>query len=401
MIHLTSTNHSCYVYYITSSAIMRILFIHISHLHMMRKKKCYVVIMAGGSGTRLWPLSRKENPKQFHKLTSQSRTMLQETCQRVARVVPHEHIYVSTTIHYVDLVLEQLPHITKDQIIVEPCARNTAPAIALAAQYVKMRDPHAIVATVASDHAIKNNDEFIDVMQTGFSAVMDHPTKFATIGINPTFPSTELGYIKMGPEIKSSYDKRVFSVESFKEKPDEKTARKYLSGWEYLWNASYFIFDTHEFLKHVSTLTPHIAKAIAKIEKEWSKSSGSMKEIEKIYKKLPDEPIDTVIVEQLTQQQRIVVPSELEWSDVGNWGSLYDFFKNQHEAHFVSKGNHVDADSRDCLVYSSDKMIATLGLKDIVIVENHDTILVADRKKVKEVKKLVTKLKSEGKHLYL
>ena len=368
---------------------------------MSQKKKCYIVIMAGGSGTRLWPLSRKENPKQFHRLTSQNRTMLQETCHRAAQVVPHEQIYISTTIHYVDLVLEQLPHISKEQLIIEPCARNTAPAIALSAQFIKMHDPHAIVATIASDHAINNNDEFIDVMKTAFAVVTDHPKKFTTIGINPTFPSTELGYIKMGTELKNGYKNRTFSVESFKEKPNEKTARKYLSGWEYLWNAGYFIFDVREFLKIVSQLAPHIAQAIKKIEKEWTKKETRLKEIEKIYKKLPDEPIDTVIVERLTEQQRIVVPSELQWSDVGNWASLYDFYKDQYASRFVSKGNHVDVGSSDCLVYSRDKLIATLGLKDIVVIENHDTILIADRHKVKEVKKIVTKLKSEGKHLYL
>ncbi len=368
---------------------------------MPQKKKCYIVIMAGGSGTRLWPLSRKENPKQFHRLTSQNRTMLQETYHRAAQVVPHKQIYISTTTRYVDLVLEQLPHINKEQLIIEPCARNTAPAIALSAQFIKMHDPHAVVATIASDHAIKNTDEFIDVMKTAFAAAIDNPKKFTTIGINPTFPSTELGYIKMGIELKSNYKNRTFSVESFKEKPDEKTARKYLSGWEYLWNAGYFVFNAQEFLKNVTKLTPHIAKAVTKIEKEWQKKESDPKTIEKIYKKLPDEPIDTAIVEKLTEQQRIVVPSELQWSDVGNWASLYDFYKDQYASHFVSKGNHVDVDSSDCFIYSRDKLIATLGLKDIVVIENHNTILIADRRRVKEVKKIVTKLKSEGRHLYL
>lgn len=367
---------------------------------MSHEKSYNVVIMAGGSGTRLWPLSRKDHPKQFQKLLSK-KTMLQETFERASQIVPDKNIFISTISQYVDLVLEQLPHLTKKQIIVEPCARNTAPAIALAAQYIKMIDSQAIIATIASDHAIKNEDEFVAVMQTGFAAITDHPEKFATIGINPTFPSTELGYIKMGSEIKSSYEKRIFSVESFKEKPSKEIAKKYLSGWEYLWNASYFIFDAHEFLKHIAILTPHITQAITKIESQWQKKNEDQVIIHTIYRELPNEPIDTAIVEYLTQEQRIVVPSELEWSDVGNWESLYNFYKDQQNSHLVSKGDHIDEGSTNCLIYSSEKMIATFGLEDIVVVEDHDTILIANRRKVKEIKKLITKMRDEDKDLYL
>jgi len=366
-----------------------------------KKNNFYAVIMAGGTGTRLWPLSRKEKPKQFHRFTSNSRTMIQETYERTIKVVPAKNIFISTTTNYKKLVREQIPDIKDDRMIIEPLARGTAPAIALVAARIRTENPKAIVTTIASDHAIRNEEEFVSALSVALAVIGKNPEKLATVGINPVFPDTELGYIKMGKEFTVENNKRIFYIDAFKEKPDQKTAEKYLAGWAYLWNAGYFIFSAKTFGEWTKKLAPKIHKAISEIEKELNKRKADIKHIESIYKKLENEPVEPKIVEKLKTTNRLVVPSEMEWSDVGNWGSLFDFFRKNLDSSFIVKGNHIDAGSRDCLVYSLDKLVATVGLKDIIIVESDDAILVADRKKVSDVKKIIEKLKEQGKHLYL
>lgn len=352
--------------------------------------------MAGGSGTRLWPLSRKEKPKQFHKLIS-SKTLLEETFERVRRVVKPEHIFVSTTKKYKDLVLQTLGEVSADRIIVEPAPRGTAPAIALVAQTLAHIDPKAIVATIASDHVIKNPDEFVVSLETAFEVAQKHPDKLATIGINPITPSTEFGYIKMGKELETIGKKRIFSIEQFEEKPDEETAQKYLANWAYLWNAGYFIFSAETLLKEMKRLIPETVNIIETIVR----NGIDEKKLNELYTSAENEPIDTAVVEKLAPEKRVVVPSEMEWDDIGNWNALFEFLKKDHDTELIAKGNHIDSGSKNCLVFGNGKLIATLGLKDIVIVETDDAILVANKSKAHEVKKIIDRLKDEGKHLYL
>lgn len=362
----------------------------------------YAVIMAGGSGTRLWPLSRKEKPKQFQSFIS-SKTMLEETYDRVARVVAPDHIFVSTTDAYRDLVAETLPSLASERIIAEPSPRGTAAAIALVASTLFALDPKASVATIASDHAIKNTGEFTEALLAAFEATETYPEKLVTIGINPTWPDTGLGYIKMGSELgrmQSGDKKRVFFVDAFKEKPDRKTAEKYLADWEYLWNAGYFIFSAEHLLEHIRALAPSIVETLERMH-SIEEGEGSAKKRADLYAELSSDPFDTVIVERLDKESRLVVPSSLEWSDVGNWSTLFDFLKQQYESTLIAKGNHVDIGSRDCFVHAEKKLVATLGLKDLVIVETEDVIFIADKQQSPEVKQLIDVLKEQGKYRYL
>lgn len=353
----------------------------------------YVVIMAGGSGTRLWPLSRKNNPKQFQKLTSEDKTLLQETYDRISPLADDvNHIFVATTENYKEIVQKQLPEIPSENIILEPCGRDTAPAIAYAAHIIQKRDPGAIITTTPSDHAIKNPGSYLCTVQTSFGVIADHPEKFGLIGITPTEPSTELGYIQMGKELKHTYKKRVFEAAAFKEKPDQKTAEKYLNNWSYLWNAAYFVFKVDTFLAMVAEHTPHITQALAQID-----ATDDSDAIHKIYCSLPKEPIDTVILEKLSAQDRFVVPADLEWSDVGNWRTLHDFHRNGDQLKNILRGKVVEINSQNCFVFGHhSKTIATLGLSDIVVIDTDDAILITNRENAHEVKRVIELLNDQG-----
>lgn len=363
---------------------------------MKKKTPRYVVIMAGGTGTRLWPLSRKSYPKQFRALISQ-KTLLKETFDRISEIVPRKNIFISTTKQYQDIVLKILPSVTADRLIIEPAPRGTAPAIALITQIISQKDPDSIIATLPSDHAISENTIFTNSLLVAFDSVERYQDKIATIGINPTFPSTEFGYIHMGKELSLINKKRIFYVDSFKEKPDIETAKKYISDWAYLWNAGYFIFSAKTFLKNTRALMPGIADGI----NSFLSSDTPDKEREKIYEQLPNEAIDFAMIEKLGPKDRIVIPSEMGWDDIGTWDALFEFLKKTHRSDLIVKGNHIDSESKNCFIYGGDRLIATLGLKDTIIIDTEDALFVAHKNSAKNVKKILEKLKKQGKFLYL
>lgn len=364
----------------------------------------YVVIIAGGTGTRLWPLSRKGKPKQFQTLFS-AQTLLMETYRRAAMVVPEENIFVASATEYRSMVMETLPDFDEKRLILEPAPRGTAGAIALVAHTMHRLDPEAIVATLASDHAIKNDPEFVLSIRTALEIARKQKHKLVIVGINPTYPSTELGYIKMGTELENadSFGKRVFTVHSFKEKPDRKTAETYLAGWEYLWNAGYFIFDTASFLEMVRKHIPNTFEAIEEMASADENDPNRESTMARIYDRIETEPIDTALVEKLLESERIVVPSELQWSDIGNWKSLYDFLNGEDSSgsSLVARGEHVDVGSKNCFIHSNKKLVATLCLDDIVIVDTDDALLVAKKDCAQDVKKILDILRAEGKKQYL
>ncbi len=366
----------------------------------------YAVIMAGGSGTRLWPLSRKATPKQFHNFVSErGSTLLEDTWGRVKKALPDtRHIFVGTALSYRKKILSLLPELEEDHLIIEPVPRGTAAAIALAAQEIFDRDPEAIVATIASDHVITNDVVFVSSLLAAFETASKFPDKIVTIGINPTAPDTGFGYIKMGEELDTIRTHRVFSIDAFKEKPDRKTAEEYLKNWEYLWNAGYFIFKAENLLQKVQKYTPMLANALNDIhlvQKKVAKESEKEKAILEVFSLIPNDPIEPAIIEKLPAEERAVIPAPLEWSDVGNWSAIFDLLEKRNEISIIARGNHVDIGSKKCLILSNTKLIATIGLKNIVVVETDDCILVASKDKVPDIKQLLEKIKEEKGEKYL
>ncbi|MFH1910188.1 MAG: sugar phosphate nucleotidyltransferase [bacterium] len=360
----------------------------------------YAVIMAGGTGTRLWPMSRTAKPKQFQDLVT-DKSLIQETFDRIRQSVPIKNIYISTNTKYAKEIKKQLPKVKKENFIVEPAKRNTAPALLFLTAEIYRRDEDAVIATLASDHVVHDVEAFSKALTNAFRTAEENPGNLILVGINPTRPDTGLGYIKMG-SAKSKVDgEQVFEVDKFLEKPDLKTAEKYLQSWEYLWNAAYYFFSAKQLLEWFKEFVPTTYEIIMEIDKLQKLGKGNDKKIKTLFEKIKDEQFEFAVIEKLDPKKVLVIPADLGWSDIGNWGTLYDVLSEKYGQSVVSRGNHVDVDSENCLVYGDKKMIATIGLKDIVIVDMQDTILIADKNKAQDIKKILEKLKDEGKNLFL
>ena len=362
----------------------------------------YAVIMAGGSGTRLWPMSRKSKPKQLHNLVSE-KSLVQETFLRLKKTLPVKQILVSTNPNYLEELQKQLNEIPADNFVVEPSKRNTLPALSFIAKTILQRDKDAVIATIASDHVVQNIDVFVNTIKAAFEAVKKYPDHLVCVGINPTRPDTGLGYIKMGAQKDEFLGESVFKVSEFAEKPDLKTAEKYLQSWQYLWNGAYYFFKASTLEEWVKKYTPQTHRRLMQVTKIISENkNGTAKtEAKKLFDSIKDEQFENAIIEQKDFKKVLVIPAELGWSDIGNWGTLLDVLSEAHGSTMISRGYHIDVNSSGCLVYGNDKMIATLGLKDVIVIDTPDVFFIADKNKAQDVKLLLDKLKAEGKHLYL
>lgn len=360
----------------------------------------YIVIMAGGVGTRLWPLSRKNSPKQLQSFVG-NQSMIQETFERIKEIVPAENIYISTNSHYKEPIQEQLPDLPKDNFILEPISRNTAPAMGLIASYIIKRDPDAIVTTLASDHLVNKKDNFIAAICAAFEVIKENPDYINTIGLKPTFAHTGLGYIERNEKLKTKNEKllntEVYHVKQFVEKPNLETAQRYIDSGNFFWNASYFTWNAKNMLEIIKKHQPDIYTHLEKIQAALD-TPQEEKVLTEEYILMPDLAID-YIVEQLDKVT--VIPADLGWDDVGSWQVLQEIVAHFSGKDVVERGNHLGLDNKNCLVYAQDRLITTIGLEDIIVVDTPDATLICNKNRSQEVKKIIDKLKEKGMEKYL
>ena len=357
----------------------------------------YVVILAGGSGTRLWPTSRRRRPKHLLSLVTE-RSMLQETYARVNDAVPAVDILVVTEQSHAGVVREQLPDVPFENILVEPTPRGTAPAIGWAAAHVQKRDPDGVMAIFPSDHIIVRRDEFLAVLLLAgeLAAASD---ALLTFGIQPSEPSTQFGYIHRG-DLHSTHDgRRVYRVESFKEKPNVARAREFVESGECFWNSGMFCWKARVISGEIERLMPELHTGLLAIGEAIGRADQDAV-LRAVYPTLPKGTIDYGVLEKA--RQVLVVPTDMGWSDVGTWSALLELLAEGKDAN-VALGNTqlLTIDTKNTLVYSPNRLVATIGIEDLVIIDSETALLVCSRHRTADVKRIVEQLETQGRTEHL
>jgi mannose-1-phosphate guanylyltransferase len=355
----------------------------------------HAVIMAGGSGTRLWPRSRKDKPKQFHSLTS-DRSLLQETVTRLDPAIEAQNIYIIANKTHVRSIREQLGDLPEENIIAEPAAKNTAPAIGVMAVILQERDPDAIMLVLPADHFIAKGEEFRNLLQLAEDTVREDDF-LLTIGIKPTYPETGYGYIEISSEYKEVGEDKVFWVKNFKEKPDLETAQRYVASWRYVWNSGMFVWKASTILDRFKKYAPEIYEGLERFRKALG-TPKEADELSKVYKSFPNISIDYAILEK--SERVLVIPADIGWSDIGSWSALHELLSFDGQTNVVV-GRHVGLDTHNCLIHGGSRLIATVGLDNLVIVDTDDVLLIVPKGRAQDVKKLLDKLQKQGRTEYL
>ncbi|MGJ7093653.1 mannose-1-phosphate guanylyltransferase/mannose-6-phosphate isomerase [Vibrio hannami] len=342
------------------------------------------VIMAGGSGSRLWPLSRTHHPKQFLSLASEN-TMLQETVFRLKNVEHNPPLIICNDSHRF-IVAEQFraSKIQHSGIILEPVGRNTAPAVAIAALNAIQDGEDPLLLVLAADHVIKDVAAFTESVTK--AQELAAKGNLVTFGIVPNFAETGYGYIKRG----GSVSEQSFSVDAFVEKPDQQTAQSYLDSGDYYWNSGMFMFKASVFLAELEKFRPDILAACKDAFVEKYPDLDFIRLKEDIFAKCPDESIDYAVMEQT--DKAVVVPMDANWSDVGSWKAIWEVNDKDQNGN-TTRGDVLTDDTKDSYIYSQNKLVTTVGVDNLVVVETKDAILVADKSKVQNVKNIVNELK--------
>ena len=347
------------------------------------------VIMAGGKGERFWPKSRQSRPKQFLSLTSDGETMIQKTVRRLEPLVSREDIYIITNADYVGLVQEQLPDLPEENVIAEPCPRNTAPCIGLAASVIQKKYHDAIMFVLPSDHLIHAEDIYLNTLKKAALAA-EEDSHLITIGITPTYPETGYGYIRY--QRGSSRD-GIYTVQSFAEKPDLQTAKSYLKSGGYLWNSGMFIWKASSILTNIRNYMPELYQGLKPIADAYGTEDFN-KILNEKFPDLPSESIDFGIMEKA--ENIYTIPGSFDWDDVGSWLALERINATDEDGNMF-EGDIVSVASRHCTVCGNGRTVAILGLRDIVIVDTDDALLVCHKNSTQDIKKILSELKEKNK----
>jgi len=358
----------------------------------------YIVILAGGSGTRFWPLSRKAKPKQLISISG-DRTMLQRTVDRVLPLKPKRILIITNQLQAAE-TRQQLAGCrgVPIDVIAEPCARNTAPAIGLAATIIAAHDPAGVMAVLPADHFIRNEDALRETLL--FASESARKGYLVTLGIMPSRPETGYGYIEADMELRGEGP---YPVRRFVEKPPLEKALQYIDDGNYFWNSGMFIWRADTILAEIAAFLPPLSEALSGIsftsDDVWELSDLD-NQIEALYPALEGISIDYGVMERSNRVQ--IVPVEMGWSDVGSWSALPEVAEQDCNGTVcINAAGHVAVDSTDCLIYADDRMVATVGVSGLIVVSTRDALLVCDRERAQDVKKVVDELTRAGRKEYL
>jgi len=336
-----------------------------------------ILIMAGGKGTRFWPKSTEDTPKQFLSLVGEN-TMLQMTYERALKIVPSERIFIVTGEKYKGLVKEQLVDIDDKNIVIEPIGRNTAPCILLASLYIKQIYNDCNIAVLPADHLIKNEAVFCDVLKNANSFVNDNNESIVTIGITPDRPETGYGYIKFNKDETGT----VVKVDRFVEKPNLDKAKEYLDSKEYLWNAGMFIFNVNYMLKELEVNYAETYNLLNRLPSIYDENY--MEVLNEVYPNSESISIDYAVMEK--SEKIYVIPTDFGWDDIGTWKSL-ERYLDKDVADNISKGKEIElSDSKNCIVYGDNKKILLIDVEDVCVIEGEDTIVVCKKGSIDKIK---------------
>lgn len=352
----------------------------------MKNKNYYAILMAGGVGSRFWPVSTQSFPKQFHDMLGTGDTLIQKTFHRLTQLIPKENIFILTNDIYENLVFQQLPQVTKRQVLLEPAMRNTAPCILYAALKIQKENPDAVMIVAPSDHWIEDEEKFTQNVQQAFD-FCENNDALMTLGIQPTFPNTGFGYIEYDTVSK----KTIKPVKQFREKPDYKTAKSFIKQGNFLWNAGIFMWSAKSVIKAFQFHQPEL---FALFEKGIAIYNTNDEEffIAENYGKSQNISVDYAIME--ASENVYVLPAEFDWNDLGTWGSLYDKLdKDANHNAVVNARTMTEGATGNMISTKKNKIVVIDGLKDYIIVDKDEVLLIFPKSKEQDIKKVLQDVK--------
>ena len=355
--------------------------------------KVTALIMAGGRGERFWPRSRRNMPKQFLSLTDDGKTMIQLTVERIMPLVDIKDIYIATNKDYRQLALEQLPGIPEENILCEPVGRNTAPCIGLGAVHIAKKYEDAIMLVLPSDHLIKFNKMYLTTLRDA-CRIAEKGTNLVTIGIMPDYPETGYGYIKFDAK---EPEGGAYRVDRFVEKPSLEVAKEYLAAEEYLWNSGQFIWKVSSILKNLKQYMPDTYERLLRIQE----AIGTEEEeqiLDREFQEMDSQSIDYGIMEKA--KDIYILPGAFGWDDVGSWLAV-ERIKKTNEFGNVVNGNIITVNTKNCIIQGGRKLIAAVGLQDLIIVDTEDATLICEKDNTGDIKKVLENLKICNRDEYL
>ncbi len=356
----------------------------------------YAMIMAGGGGTRLWPMSRQDKPKQLWPLVEDV-SMFKASVDRLTPLFTPDHIYVVTGRRYFDAMHTDVPEIPVENYIIEPYGRNTAPAAALGLTVIHKRDPEATIAILTADHHITEKEKFRHVLQSARD--LAEKGHIVTLGLEPHFPATGFGYIRQGHELARVNGFAAFHSLEFTEKPDAETATKFIESGEYTWNSGMFVWKAATALKEFQRQQPEMYAQFQEIGRHVD-TEHFEDNLERIWNNIRNISLDFAVMENA--QNIAVIPIDIGWNDVGSWGALYEVLKLDRNNNHFKGGSpaHFALDTQNTLVFS-DKLTVTIGVDDLIIVETPDALLVCHKDRTQDVKEVVNRLLTNKYYKYL